>query len=708
MKEKMDAGIVRQKLHTPLTAANKDMAGRFLRGGYNQSGYGVPAGAAIDGSFAIDDEGSQGYYVKGGKEAFLSAVADMRNFFKRRAEILGKPIKYVIKPGIGGQHTPFHGIADAFQIIDLELCRIVGEYELGKDYEAALANVLRELGADWDQIVVIPSSKSGSTDETMMIFTEIFYILLKNIAAKEGLDGAVFADTVLGTMRGVNFIEGVERPGEDLFKGFNLSLVQKNLRTALINVTYDQLKKLFGVVLGSMFFETTDRAQESRLSAFIRNSGLDKELGDNVPGFGVMFDNIGGRWTADLHMMTFLAYHKLNAEEYWNTRYEGIKQVREGTHKGVQLGNKILDESVTDIALIVPDELFWFGKAIEQNFNESIWQSGFANLVAIKANDWESQRTNYDSNPSRLVINISGLAVPESLFKVVNLGEFKLKGVTKQEVAGSLGELFTTFYGMTHTVGNRLIARALAEKSYTAADADLNDLDNPATKIFQRNLYLRQPYVELGKSLLEKKLNALQIEGSAAIDRELNRIKKAAGNGQIESNIKELNIPSRISSMTELANVINQAVKKAKDSRRKFVPFIYLEGGKFQELREHLTKLGIEWVMQGTGDQHISYQQVLAQPQKYLPFIISFVPEQILAGRPAIGFAKGYLNNISPDMVRDSFAEASYHALIDPRKDEAGEEVKNAAGIFMRTTDSAERISMLTQSFDKAMIPVKR
>ena len=281
-----------------------------------------------------------------------------------------------------------------------------------------------------------------------------------------------------------------------------------------------------------------------------------------------------------------------------------------------------------------------------------------------------------------------------------------LKNTGKQHLANSLGELFTTFYGMTHTVGNRLIARALAEKGYNVADVELNDLDNPATKIFQQNLYLRQPYVELGKGLLEKKLKTLQFEGSAAICEEAERIKEAAVSGQIESNIKELNAPNHISNPAELAGLINRAVKKAKDSRRKFAPFIYLEGEKFQKLREHLTKLGIEWVMQGTGDQHISYQQILAQPQKYLPFIISFVPEQFQSARTAIGFAKGYLDNISPNMVRDSFAEASYHALIDSRKDEAGEEVKDAAGIFMRMTDSAERISMLTQSFIKAMVQV--
>jgi hypothetical protein len=541
----------------------------------------------------------------------------------------------------------------------------------------------------------------------MMIFTEIFYVLLKNIAAKGGINGEIFADTVLDTMHEVNFIDGKERPGKDLFKGFSLSRVRENLAAKNLIVEYEKVQRIFGIVLGNMFFETTDRPDASRLSAFIRNSGLDKELGENAPGFGAMFDNVGGRWTADLHMMTFLAYHDLDAQKYWDTRNAGIRNVREGTHQGAQLGNRILKESITDIALVVPDGLFWFGKAMEQNFNESIWQEGFVNLVAIKESAWDAQKDNYIGKPSRMIINVSGMAIPASLGNVANLGEFKSFGADKQDLANSLGELFTTFYGMTHTVGNRLIARALTKKGYTAADVDLNDLDNPATKIVQQNLYVRQPYVELGKGLLENKLKTLQQKGPHAIVEESDRIQKAAGRGHIESNVTELDITDRISSITEFANVIKQAVEIAKKSNRKFVPFIYLEGEKFQEIREHLTGLGIEWVMQGTGDQHISYQQVLAQPQKYLPFIISFVPERFYSGRPAIGFAKGYLNGISPNMVRDSFAEASYHALVDPRKNEAGEDVKGAAGIFMRITDSDGNRDMLVQSFDEAMIPAE-
>ena len=41
------------------------------------------------------------------------------------------------------------------------------------------------------------------------------------------------------------------------------------------------LKKVFGTVLGNMFFETTDRPEASRLSAFVRNSGEEVQLHQN-------------------------------------------------------------------------------------------------------------------------------------------------------------------------------------------------------------------------------------------------------------------------------------------------------------------------------------------------------------------------------------------------------------------------------------------
>ncbi|MCK5493511.1 MAG: hypothetical protein KAJ14_10415, partial [Candidatus Omnitrophica bacterium] len=339
------------QLTTPLDSKdNKEMAARFLKGGYEQDGYGVEEGAANDGSYSL--KGNQGYFTKEGRETFLKIVADMKEFFKRREEKLGKKIKYIIKPGIGGQHTPFQGIASGFEIIDVVSGKIIGEYELGKNYEKVIVEALKEYNIGWDEVGVIPSSKSGSTDETMMVFVDVLYVLMKYIAKNEGIEGEKFANIVLKTLHQVNFIEGKERKGADLFKGFSLQLIVDNANKSGLEVNYEQVKEVFGIVLGNMFFETTDRPSASRLSAFIRNSGLDKELGEDAPGFGGMYDNVGGRWTGDLHMMAFLAYHNLDAEEYWNIRYKGINKVRNGEHVANELGNKITDEEIKNIALV--------------------------------------------------------------------------------------------------------------------------------------------------------------------------------------------------------------------------------------------------------------------------------------------------------------------------------------------------------------------
>ena len=706
IREKYEAAIVADNLRKPLDAkGNTDMASRFLKGGYGQDGYGVAEGAAVNGSDTF--KGNQGYFIEDasgeqmGRQIFLQTVNSMREFFERRTKRLGRLIRFVIKPGIGGQHTPFQGIASVFEVIDLKTGKVVGEYELGKDFERAMSLILKEYSADWDQIGVMPSSKSGSTDETMMVFVEIFSMLLKHQAEKIGfVSGDSFSDVVLETLHEVNFINGKERPGKDLFKVDKerfetdslIALVYNNLKAKNLNIKKKQVKDIFTAVLGNMFFETTDRPDQSRLSAFIRNSGLDKELGEDAPGFGAMFDNVGGRWTGDLHMMAFLAYHGLDAGKYWEIRKEAIRKLQNGEHIGNTLGNKILDEEVTDIAFVVPDEFFWFGKSCEQNFNESIWQKGFANLVTVKKSHWEAQKQHYENNSKKLVINISDLAIPKDVFNIFNLDLPKVQDISKQELANLFAELFSTFYGMTSTVGNRLISWALREAGYTAADVDLNDLDNPATKIVQENLYLRQPYVEFGKGFLEKKLKTLQEEeqkDSGAIDREFAKIKQFCKEGRLQTNLDDLEVASQVTNEQELTDVISKAAEFAKANGRKFVPFIYLEGDRFYNLRDYLSSLGIEWVMQGTGDQHISYQQVLAQPQKYLPFIISFVPEKHLPGRPAIGFAKGYLDNVSSHMVRDLFAEASYQALTESRKDEGG------LGLFLRLTDSDEKLDML-------------
>ncbi len=701
--EKAQALLVRKALHTVLNPQSP-FAANFLKGGYNQPGYGVAAGAVNDGSFAIDDEGDQGYYVdktnvsdghggyKSGRQVFNDTVNALKKFFERRAKAIGRPLKIIIKTGIGGQHTPFQGIADVFEVIDSDSGKILGEYELGKDWEQSIANVLKIYNAGWDQIAVIPSSKSGSTDETMQIFVEIFKLLLEKIADQKGLNGKVFADTVINYLHEINFDEnGKELPGKDLFKKFDMdTLVTKvqesEAQTFRATITRNDVEAVFRVVLGNMFFETTDRPADSRLSAFIRNSGLDKLLGEDAPGFGAMFDNVGGRWTGDLHMMTFLAFHKLDADAYWQARYEGIKEVRRGTHRGNDLGNTILLRGIKKIALVVPDELFWFGKSSEQNFNESIWQEGFANLRAVRASDWQQQAKNYQDAQS-LVVNLSDITIGEGFqtFSITSVNTKEGKQVLAQEMA----RLFTTFYGMTYTVGTRLIARALAKAGLKAEQIDVNDLNNPATKIFQQNLFFRQPFVELGKGLLQKFFEDLQTLQQKWIRG--GKIGESPRGATYNNVIKE----AQSTDARSLVGSIREALRTANNEHRTFVPFIYLEGGKFTQLRQELVNMGIEWVLQGTGDQHISWQQVLANPDQYYPFIVSFVPskEEMAPGVPAIGFTRGYLHMISPYLIRYFFAWFSYEALLGQK----------GKGVFVTLVDNKEQRQGLVDAFKQAV-----
>jgi hypothetical protein len=290
---------------------------------------------------------------------------------------------------------------------------------------------------------------------------------------------------------------------------------------------------------------------------------------------------------------------------------------------------------------------------------------------------------------------MAGMDIAGDLFNVFKIDIPDFSKLNKQDIANAFAELFTLFYGMTNTVGNRLIARALDKAGYGADDVNLNDVNNPATKIVQENLFLRQPYVELGKGLLEKRLKALQekeLNNPGAIEADFESIKKLARQGKVEANINGLDTSFGISSAKDLSDIIVNASEFAKTNGRKFAPFIYLEGDKFYDLRDYLISLGVEWVMQGTGDQHISYQQVLAQPKKYLPFIISFIPEKHINGKPSIGFAKSYLHDISPNMARDLFAEASYKALTESRKDHGG------MGLFLRMIDFEDNISMFKQA----------
>ncbi len=706
--EKQEANRIAEKLRTPLKSTGvPETDHRFTEGGYKKPGYGVSVGAAIDGSFAF--EGNQGYYADGGQEAFLGTVDTMKRFFNRHRQ-KGKEIRYVIKTGIGGQHTPFQGIADGFAVIDdPKTVRIAGEYELGKDFEQTMSETLQELGAGWDQVAVIPSSKSGSTDETMEIFVQIFGILLKRSLMARGFsetEAVSSKDILLSYFRDLNVPR--DKTSAELFNGFSLDDLAKRLASAQARLDKEGVLILFKDVLGRMFFETTDEPSQSRLSAFMRNSGLDKALGEDAPGFGAMFENVGGRWTADLHMMTFLAYFELDAQAYWTARRGHIAKIRDGKHRANQIGNRILDEDITDIALLVPDELFWFGKSNEQNFNESLWQEGFANLVAVPESLWESQAKNYSNHPTRLVINLSARSLDAQSFKVESLGPETATGKRRESLVQMYADLFSTFYGITNTVGTRLIARALLHAGHSAEDIALNDLNNPATKILQENLFLRQPYVELGKGLVDDRFKKLQEEERAsagAITRAMRRSQELARQCQVMTNIPEIADRSNVADVAAMRDFIRRVAEYAAKAGRKWVPFIYLERPGFQDLRLQLVKLGVEWVMQGTGDQHISYQQVLAQPQKYLPMMVSFVPEagKELPGLPAIGFAKAHLNSVSPHLLRDYFAEASYEALTQLRSAEGAD----AKGIFIRILDSAVEKERFREAAEQVLSTVR-
>jgi len=277
-----------------------------------------------------------------------------------------------------------------------------------------------------------------------------------------------------------------------------------------------------------------------------------------------------------------------------------------------------------------------------------------------------------------------------------------IRQLNRQEIVNLFARLLTTFYGMTHTIGNRLIARAIRTAGLKVEGVDIHDLTNPATHILQQNLYLRQPFVEFGKNLLEKRLKALQAQEAkkaGAIKAAMVSVKALARQRTAESNIKELKIPSSLESWIDLANVIQNAAAYARQHNRKFVPVFYLESDKFYSLRDYLIARGYEWVLQGTGDQHISFQQLLAQPQKYLVFIISLVPQKMQPALPAVGFAKGYLDNISPNMVRDYFAEASYRAFTEERKEQGGK------AVLVRMIDNRTNLKELRSAFNPPGVP---
>lgn len=687
-REIRNAEYVMKALTRTLVETSPEKASLFLKGGYQQPGYGVGVGASLHGSFAIEGEGNQGYYVDGGAK-FRAEVLKWKQFLAHLKENSGKPVRLIEKFGIGGQQTAFQAIADLFAGLvtnSADHIHFGTHFELGSDPAELVASKLNDLHADWDQYVPIASSKSGSTDETMILFVQILRRLFVEAAKVEGLEDAEgFAEFVLQSFHLINFTSDgrnmKEKPATELFslsqndpyRDF-LAMLSEKARSYGFEMDYEKAKKIFRTALCHLFLETTDRPDQSRLAAFIHRSGLADILGVNGPAFGEMFDNVGGRWTGDLHMMPFLAALGLNEDAYWKQRRQGIEQVRKGEHPANLVGNLLLNEGVTDIALLVPDEAYWFGKTVEQNFNESVWQDGYINLVAVRVSDWEGQAGHYRQKKNRRVLNLTALEIPVGPFQVIELlpmiaerlsvkvdEKFVFNKLRHEQLSIVIAEMFTFFYGLTTQVGNRLIARAIENKGLKAEQLDIQDLQNSATQILQENLYLRQPFVELGKSFLSDKLETLQKDGKKGLLTAWKEMSHWASEGRVE-------IDGKGKSALAFPQGLKVICGKALDEGRKIVPVLYLEGQKFVELRNELLgpKIACEWVMQGTCDQHISMQQVLACPEKYLPVIIAFIPEHHHQGDPAIGFGKGFLHEVDPSFVRAEFACATYQALTQP------------------------------------------
>ncbi|HOU36063.1 MAG TPA: hypothetical protein PK562_02210, partial [Candidatus Omnitrophota bacterium] len=149
----------------------------------------------------------------------------------------------------------------------------------------------------------------------------------------------------------------------------------------------------------------------------------------------------------------------------------------------------------------------------------------------------------------------------------------------------------------------------------------------------------------------------------------------------------------------DMVALLSMGKEFARMHGRKFVIVLYLEGEKFYSLRDFLISQGVDWVLQGTSDQHINFQQILAQPQNYFVLFVSLVPQMFIPGNPAVGFAKGYLDRISPNLVRDYFAQASFEALTQLRQQQGG------AGVFVRMKDTEKNRELFKAAFKPQLYP---
>jgi len=630
------------------------------------------------------------------------------DFFKRH-ERKGRPIKYIIKIGIGGQHTPFQGIADGFQVLDAKSGKIVGEFELGKNYEASMRAALIALGFNpdlekgWDQIAVIASSKSGSTDESMLILARMIWILAKHAAMRRfGVDakkGEEMARSLLRAMRRSNLDErGKEK--KELFKELTIELIKDQfVRDGIAIASDETLINMLKDVFGHLVFETTNNPKESRLSAFINYSPLMTQLGEDIPALIAMSENVGGRWTGDLHMQVILAFYKLNPVRYWQLRHDGVKRVNDGSSMAVARGNEIVDQGIRRMAVVLPDEQYWQGKGLEQTNNESQTQPGYTTLIAFRESEWPFVRGQFTGRNDVLVLNMTNQDIPEDGYRVAQLripgiADISRRGPNdKEQLADAYAQAFNEFYGMVNTIGHRLLVRELHAKGFRVKDVDLNNLDNKATKIVRQYSFLLQHFVELGKGLVDtyfKKLQEARNSNPDALVDEMRRVQQEAADAVVMSTVPDDPLAGKLSNMSDLVGRIWKAFEESKAAGKQFVVKFYLDGfekdGKFYELRRRLIELGIPWEIEGSGDQHISMNQVHADAEQFELFLVSFVPpaEKEIPGLPYIGFAKPWLDEVSPNLVLDGFGIKTSDVFT---------KLRGGKGRFVRVLDTPENIN---------------
>jgi hypothetical protein len=673
--EKKDAALLEQKYAEPLSGADPA----------TQKAWGVTNGSALNGSFAR--QGREGFFVDGGKQTYLRQYQKMETFLRPSADLKGFQNVLLIKGGIGGQHTGFEGLSEFFAS-DLAVNHngARGEYELGYSDEE-LEQRVQAWGYTWDRVQFIASSKSGSTDESMIIFAQYLGLLLKHFAGLSEAEGQKLAVAVQQSLRDLNYKEGQENPPAELFR-LNASefFAAVSRQTSL---PVEKVQQALRDVLCRIAIETTANPSQSRLAAFAQNAGLYQALGIQLPVID-MFDNVGGRWTIDFHMLPFLALVGVEPEVYWSERDAAIRayETQGDSHPARVLGRRLLDDGVKDVIFVTPAKTPWLGHTIEQTFNESIYQNGYIHLRAIPYDEFDA--ADYAGRPGVTIINAA-----DKRIDAPNAVAWDFPGLGSAQARDkvlALAQLFTRVYGLTNTVGFELIARALKAQGKSAPEVDLNDGKNAATQIVIANSHLLQPWVEWAKKSVEKRLSQLQSQPQG-VDTRARDIASAAAKWEFRTNFAgeaTLQTPSQLTQAFETARELAQ-----RENRRLMV-WIYAQGRPYIDLEKHFKTLGVE-VWQGTSMQHISANQLHSQAQDFLPFIISLIPESMPPGPISIGFGKAYLHRVPTVLVRDAFAEGTYGVPTQLRKEVGGK------AAFLRMPADAKSLHMLKTGSERAL-----